>query len=124
MTKKSALVELEVACIKVPPSHRKPSDSKVANLAESMQHGNLQPIMVRKHRDTYILVFGAHRLAAAKLLGWKTIQAIVTDMSELECDLAEIDENIYRANLTIMEEAVALARRKTIYLKLYPNTAE
>ena len=119
--------DIPVDSVTVPPSHRKPAESKVASLADSIRRKKrmLQPIMVRKHRDTNILVFGGHRLAAAKCLGWETIPAIFADgMSELECELAEIDENIERAGLTIMEESIALARRKSIYLSLYPETAQ
>ena len=119
--------DLPVELITVPPSHRKPSQEKVTNLAESLRRKKrmLQPIMVRKYRDTYLLVFGGHRLAAAKILKWETIPAIMADgMSELECELAEIDENVVRANLTIAQEALALARRKAIYLQLYPDTAQ
>ena len=69
--------------ITVPSRHRKPTEAKVASMAISMQKGQLQPIMVRKHRETFILVFGRHRLDAAKANGDAKIAAIVTDMNEL-----------------------------------------
>ena len=41
---------------------------------------------------------------------------------ELKSELAEIDENLIRANLTPAQEASATARRKAIYEVMYPET--
>jgi hypothetical protein len=75
--------------------------------------------------NSYRLVTGAHRLAAARLLGWLEIKAFIAgeDVSDLDAELWEIDENICRATLTLAEEAAAMARRKEIYLKTHPETA-
>jgi ParB family transcriptional regulator, chromosome partitioning protein len=40
-----------------------------------------------------------------------------------DAELAEIDENLIRCNLTPAKEATAVTRRKAIYLELYPETA-
>jgi small-conductance mechanosensitive channel len=52
---------------------------QVQELAEKIrEHGLLQPIMVEKRADGhYTVLSGDFRLAACKLLGWKTIPAIV-----------------------------------------------
>lgn len=60
------------------------------------------------------LVAGRHRLAAAKLLGWKTIPAVIMELGELDAELVEIDENLRRSELTVLEEAQHYARRDEI----------
>lgn len=54
--------------------------------------------------------------------GFKTIPAIVIDCTELHAELAEIDENLVRNNLTELQQGIQLNRRKDIYLELYPDT--
>jgi hypothetical protein len=86
-------------------------------LAQSMAtQGQLQPIVVRPHNDHgYWLVAGFHRFEAAKQLGWQEITCTVFDHMEAnEAELAEIDENLIRANLTPAEEAMHLGRRQVL----------
>lgn len=61
--------------------------------------------------DALILMTGAHRLAAAKRLGWEKIECFVYyDGDEIDAQLWEIAENLHRAELTALErdEQVAL----------------
>lgn len=93
-------------------------DSKVRQLAESMGAvGLLNPIYVRYSDDQSEcwLVAGAHRLAAAKLLGWDQIDTVELAGDNLTAQLAEIDENLCRAELTPTQEAEHLARRKEVW---------
>jgi uncharacterized ParB-like nuclease family protein len=78
-------------------------------LSQSMaDQGQLQPIVVRPREDGgYWLVAGVHRLAAAKKLKWKEINCTVFDsMGADEAELAEIDENLIRAELSPAERAL------------------
>jgi len=59
-------------------------------------------------------VTGRHRLEAFKLLKRKTIPAITTEKG-LKADLAEIDENLIRQELSVLERAECLKKRKEIY---------
>ena len=71
----------------------------------------------------YILVTGWHRLMAARELKWDSINATVLDgISTDQATLAEIDENLIRADLTPAERAIHMARRKELYEKLHPQT--
>lgn len=55
---------------KLHPSSRNRDPGDVTELAESIeQHGILQPLMVAPVNGGYEVVFGARRLAAAKLVG-------------------------------------------------------
>lgn len=58
----------------------------------------------------HVLVTGAHRLEAARRLGWETIEAFETDADETQAELWEIAENLHRADLTKEERDEQLAR--------------
>ena len=91
---------------------RKLNEDKVKELAESMNLlGQLEPITITKDN---VLLAGWHRLEAAKLLGWDEIKAEVFEGNEIECELAEIDENLMRNDLTILEQGEHLARRQEL----------
>jgi ParB family chromosome partitioning protein len=97
----------------------------VADLATSLQdRGQLAPIIVRpRERGGYWLVAGLHRLEAAKKLEWMRIQAVVLEHIEAdEAELAEIDENLIRADLSPAERAAHIGARKAYYQKLHPET--
>lgn len=92
--------------------------NKVSQLAESMKViGLLNPIYVSYSPDasTCTLVAGAHRLAAAKSLGWESIDTVELAGGDLEAQLAEIDENLCRSELTPTEEAEHIGRRKEVW---------
>jgi ParB/RepB/Spo0J family partition protein len=90
---------------------RRPIDGKnVDAIAQSMKRdGLLQPITVCKRpgmSPRYELVGGAHRLAAARALGWRTINAVVIDRDGRFA--SAIAENLMRKNLLPLEQADAI----------------
>jgi ParB-like chromosome segregation protein Spo0J len=98
----------------------------VAELVQSMrERGQLQPIIVRPNSQGtgYWLVAGRHRLEAARKLKWDSINALVFEgMNADEAELAEIEENLIRADLSPAERALHQARRKELYESLHPET--
>lgn len=87
--------------------------------------GQIQPIEVRPikaKKYEYALVVGGHRLAGAELIGWTEIDAIVTAMTAEQARMREIDENVYRAELSDLDRAVFLAEKKRLYEQLHPET--
>lgn len=98
----------------------------VAFLADSMaERGQMQPIEVRDAGNgRFTLTAGAHRLSAAHLNGWSEIEAKVVNASDLEAEIREIDENLFRRDLNALDRASHLARRQEIYLELYPETTQ
>jgi DNA modification methylase len=89
-------------------------------LAESIQSlGLLNPITIT---ESMRLVAGHHRLEACRSLGWGKIPANVVKLDELRAELAEIDENLIRTELDVLERSGHLARRKEIYEALFPET--
>ncbi len=92
----------------------------IAELAASIREvGLLNPITVtHEHR----LIAGYHRLEACKLLGWTEIPSHVVTLDTTDAELAEIDENLMRHELSVLERGEHLLRRKQIYETKYPET--
>ncbi|MCX2810512.1 ParB/RepB/Spo0J family partition protein [Bacillus sp. ChL18] len=83
-------------------------DESLAELKESIiQHGILQPIIVRKSLKGYDIVAGERRFRAAKLAGKETVPAIVRDLSESLMREIALLENLQREDLSPLEEALA-----------------
>lgn len=105
------------------PDARAVSDKIVVALAESIATvGLLNPIRVRKVGDGFEVITGRHRLEASRSLGLAEIEAVVVTDDDLHAELAMIDENLCRAELSPADRATATARRKEIYEALHPET--
>jgi len=85
----------------------------VTALAESLkQYGQIHPILINKKN---ILISGHRRLEAAKLLGWRTINALIIDAKDEAAKLEfELEENIQRENLTNEEIQSAQERLRKL----------
>lgn len=104
--------------VQVGERHRKHSQASINALAESIKELGLQnPIHVTVDDDgtDCRLVAGAGRLAAVIKLGWEEVEAFEVDMDEIDAELWEIDENLCRAELTEVEKAQHLSRRKELF---------
>lgn len=113
-------MKVKISDIKVNPGRRAVLDKNVEELALSiLDVGLLNPITLT---EDYTLIAGLHRLEAVKLLGWTEIECTITDLEGLSAELAELDENFARANLSPLEMGDLLKRRKDIYEELYPET--
>lgn len=94
-------------------------------LASNIEAEGLQvPVEVRatKKDGRFQLVTGAHRVEAVRLLQWASIDAVVLAINADEARMREIDENLYRAELTELDRAVFLAEKKRLYEKMHPQT--
>ena len=78
----------------------------IASLAESMKkYGQLNPITLTEKN---VLIAGERRLEAAKLLGWRTIDARIVEVQDDASPLEyEIEENLQRKDFTPQELALA-----------------
>ena len=111
-------VNVPLSKIDVPPNRIREADpEKVDELTVSLAEiGQLQPIELRPADDgRYLLNIGLHRLLATQRLGRTEIEAKIFDGSEAQARLREIDENLYRAELTPYDQAAFLAERRAIY---------
>lgn len=87
------------------------------------ERGQQEAILLRQKGDQTLLVAGAHRLEAARSLGWTEIEA--KNCGEIDDDdarLAEIDENLIRRELSALDRAIFLSERAAIYERRYPDT--
>ncbi|MBN8999076.1 MAG: ParB N-terminal domain-containing protein [Rhizobiales bacterium] len=84
--------------------------------------GQDTPIQVRTANKAgkHVLIIGGHRIEAARIAGWPDIEAFVRDVSADEARQIEIDENVYRAELSDLDRAVFLAEKKRLYEKANP----
>lgn len=80
------------------------------------------PIWVRKLKDTYVLLDGAHRLEAAKRHGLATVPGLAWRCNDDQARLLEIDGNLAGAELDALDTAVFLAERKRVYESMHPET--
>jgi ParB family chromosome partitioning protein len=89
----------------------------IETLAESLKrHGQISPIVISRKN---VLIAGGRRLAAAKRLGWRTINAVILENSnELSRLELEIEENTQRRDFTMEEMAEAT---KKLYLMQNPG---
>ena len=110
-TEKKKLLELSPDKIVPNPAQPRldfPQD-ELSQLAESIrQNGVLQPILVRRDRDRYILVAGERRWRASRMAGLKTIPAIVQELSPQDGAVLALIENMQRSDLNFFEEAAAI----------------
>lgn len=102
------------------------SEAGVAALMASIAElGVMQdPIHVRRlrHRgNALVLMAGAHRLEAARRLGWSDIPATVWECNDAWARMMEVDDNLAGAELTALDSAVFLAERKRLYEAEHPE---
>jgi ParB family chromosome partitioning protein len=96
------------------------SEKHVEQLMSSMAEvGLLEPVIVGKD---YSLIAGYHRFKAAQRLGWETIQAVTFEGDAIDAQIATIDENLIRRELTVAERSELLAERKRLYEEKHPET--
>jgi ParB family chromosome partitioning protein len=100
---------LPLTSIIVEDRQRECKPEAVASLAESMKTlGLIQPIVINQHNR---LIAGGHRLAAARFLGWESIDVVYREtMSEGELQELELTENVKRSDLTWQERCIAIAK--------------
>ena len=118
---------VDVNSIEVSDRLRQINPAWVEVLAQSItENGLQQPIQVMEIEGKLVLIAGAHRLAAVKLLGLEKILAHMveaeTDNPRFEARLLEIDENLFRRELRGLDRMRSLAERKELYLQVYPQT--
>ena len=113
---------VKISDIKIKPGRRDAKPKAVEELARSIQAvGLLNPIIVSENNT---LIAGLHRLETAKLLGWTEIECTVSSMDGLQAELAEIDENFVRVNLSHRELGDLLLHRKELYEAIHPETRQ
>lgn len=101
--------ELLLSQIKEPSEaiRSKIDPDSLKELANSIDEiGLIQPILVKPAKNgLYEIVAGHRRYLAHKLLKRKTIKCIITDTDKVSSELIKFHENIFRDDITPIEEA-------------------
>jgi ParB family chromosome partitioning protein len=106
---------LEIDINKITPNEMQPrktfDEEKLHQLSQSIkENGIIQPIIVTKEKDFYIIVAGERRWRAAKLAGLKKVPIISRTLSDKEIMELSLIENLQREDLNPIEEALAYKR--------------
>jgi ParB family chromosome partitioning protein len=106
---------LQLAIERISPDPHQPRQrfdrDSLAELATSIRaQGVLQPILVRRSGDGYIIVAGERRWRAAQQAGLHEVPALVRDLAESASFEIALVENVQREDLTALEEAEAYRR--------------
>lgn len=82
-------------------------EEKINELAESVKnYGVLQPLLVQKKGSFYEIIAGERRWRAAKAAGLKEVPAVLNEYSKQEAMEISLIENVQRADLNPIEEAL------------------
>ena len=89
-------------------------ENALKELSDSIKiHGVIQPIIVVKMGERYMIIAGERRFRASKLAGLTTIPAIVKNYNENEIAEVSLLENLQREDLNPMECARAMKKLMT-----------
>ncbi len=116
-------MQVPIGKIQIKEGRRSLDAGHVKELADSIRELGLLNPLTTIDRD-YVLIAGLHRLEAVKALGWEDVECTVSSLEGLAAELAEIDENIVRSDISTLEYGEILLRRKEIYETLHPETKE
>ena len=109
--KRNSVVDLKINDIS--PNNGQPrknfNDESLNELAASIEeNGVIQPILVQRKGEGYMIIAGERRWRAARIAGLSVIPAIVRELSDREVMEQALIENIQRDDLNPIEEASAM----------------
>jgi len=123
--------ELQVPVDKLEPNPQQPRldfrQDELESLADSIrQKGVIQPLIVRRKpgRDVYEIVAGERRWRAAQLAQLHEVPVVIRDLSDTEVLEVAIIENIQRADLNAIEEALGFRQLMTRFGHTQEKLAE
>lgn len=108
----AGFIEISIATIE--PNKHQPrrsfDEASLRELADSIRsEGLMQPVIVRALGGKYQLIAGERRLRACQLLGLKVIPARVIEAGDASSAVMALIENLQRADLNPIEEALGYA---------------
>jgi ParB family chromosome partitioning protein len=125
--------DIEIGRLRVRTDARPVDKDSLAALIESVREiGFTSSILVRpkvifengQEADGFEIIAGRHRYEVALKLGMKVMPCrVAAGLDDLRAELAMIDENMMRADLSPAELAKSTARRKEIYEALHPEAS-
>lgn len=109
--KGDAVEQIEIG--QIDPNKNQPrkvfDENALSELASSIKiHGIIQPIVLNKVGDRYMIIAGERRWRAAQIAGLKTVPAIIKNYDARQIKEISIIENLQREDLNPMEAARAI----------------
>lgn len=103
---------IQINLTEIRPNPYQPRKEFAADAIEELkqsilEHGVIQPIIVKKSIKGYEIVAGERRFRASKEANLKTIPAVVKDLTENQVMEIALIENIQREDLNAIEVAIA-----------------
>ena len=84
-------------------------EDSLSDLATSIKvHGIVQPLIVKKKNNRYLIIAGERRFRAARMAGLNEVPVLVADYDEAQIHEVSLIENIQREDLNPIEEAAAI----------------
>lgn len=116
----SKIETIALADIHVPDRLREiDEDHALAIQTSIIQHGLFNPVTVRRTPNAkggkFTLVTGAHRLRAIELNEEDEIEAIIVDADKLTAVLMEVEENLFRNDLSALDRAVFVQTYRDVW---------
>lgn len=104
---------LEIDVNDIDPNLEQPrkkfDDEKLNELAQSIRtYGIVQPIIVQRSGDRFIIIAGERRYRAARLAQLETVPVVIKDYSRQDFMEVSLVENLQREDLNPIEEAEAM----------------
>lgn len=105
-----SILKIQINLIK--PNNSQPrknfDEDKIIQLSESIkEHGIIQPLVLKKEGNYFLIVAGERRWRAAKAIGLKEVPAVILDLDDKQVLEISLIENIQREDLNPIEEAIA-----------------
>ena len=107
------VIEMDINLIE--PNKSQPrrvfNEESLKELADSISnYGIIEPIIVKKENDTYMIIAGERRWRAARIAGLHKVPIILKEYTPLEILEISLIENIQREDLNPIEEAETYRR--------------
>jgi len=100
------IIDIPIDSIKAQLLERTATDQGIVELTNSIkQIGIIEPLIVVKTENEYILQAGKRRLTAAKAAGLPTVPCIIVEVDKERSISITLHENLYRENLNPVDEA-------------------
>lgn len=108
----SVFERLEIGLISFSPNPiRQHKDDDLFDLTASIQeHGLLEPIIVRPKGNGFEVVAGNRRLKACRLLRFRRVNCIVSNLDDADAYEVSLIENVQRRTLNPLDEAEAFKK--------------
>lgn len=100
--------EIEITLIDRNPNQPRKTfkEETLKEMATSIaSYGVLQPLLLVKNGDRYLIIAGERRFRAALMAGLKTVPAIVRDFTDQQIQEISLIENLHREDLNAIEAA-------------------